>query len=269
MKGREAKTKLSFMLVLTGVMSLTLASVNLTWADPISVGVDEFHTLEGTFATLPSSVGGGRLDLRSHPLVPTRGDTDTIVRRLDPLNLNVGQQGTTRIQLTSLSMESVSPVNIGGSFFDVFVGLNGTQSIGSMTVFHGTQDGGTFNATLPVDALLTFTQVGNPSNTLSQPFSHIEFASSGTWSHTPPPGYPVGIGGGFHPTRTPVINPPIESTGTATLIECANPPLCLNATVVHIVRPETTIPEPSTLLLLGSGLAGSAAFARKRLAKIP
>jgi hypothetical protein len=263
MDGGRAKTKLSLTLISTGIMSLTFASANLAWADPVGVGVDEFHTLEGTFATLPLSAGGGRLDLRSRPLEPTRGDTDTIVRRLDPLNLNVGQQGDTRIQLTALSMESVSPVNIGGSFFDVFVGLNGTQPIGSMTVFHGTQDGGTFNATLPVDALLTFTQVGNPSNTFNQPFPHIEFASSGNWSHTRPIDYPD-VGGGFNLTRTP-INPPIEPTGTATLIECANPPTCLNATVVHIVRPETVVPEPSTLLLLGSGLAGVAAFTGKKL----
>jgi hypothetical protein len=229
-------------------------SANLAWATPIGTGLDEFHTLPGTFAIMP---GVGRIDLMSRPLDPNRGDTDTIVQRLDPLpNLDVGGEGTTRIQITALSLESVSPVNIGGSFFDVFVSLDPavTQEEGLMTVRHENPDGGTFDAILPVDALLTFTEVGNPSNTSNQPFPHhIELTSGpGTWSHTPPPLYPIGIGGGFHPTGI--------------LQECTTVG-CLGAVVVHIVRPEQVVPEPSAVLLLGSGLAGIAVFGRKRLSK--
>jgi len=232
-----------------------LGANNVAMATPIGPGFDLFHTPAGpTTVTTPV----GPISLQGRPIDPSLGDTDTIVERLAGIDpLPVGGQGTIPIQIIDLSLESISPVPIGSSFFDVFVDLAGPQTLGSMTVFHGVANGGTFDADLPVNARLTFTEVGNPSNTFADSFFDVFVTlTPGSWSHTPRPDdahnatFPAG---GFFPGVDPITG------GKVLILEVA-------PSATHGVLPGQ-IPEPSTLLLLGSGLAGIAVFGRKRLAR--
>src|SRR5206468_8322608 len=92
------------------------------------------------------------------------GNTDTIVQRqadaiLPVQNTGTPSQATIPIQMVALSLQSVNPVNVGGSFFDVFVHLNpALSSTGTMTIIHDFLDNGT------AFAEGTFTSVFNPLN---------------------------------------------------------------------------------------------------------
>lgn len=221
--------------------SASLAAILLfpsyLFAGPILPGFDLFMTIPRTFADLGPPFGP--LDFRGLPIGP--GPTDTIVRR------NAGTTPgfdfgsapeTIPIEIVALSLVSVAPVELApSSFFDVFVTLDGTQQIGSMTVSHENPNGGTMDTQLPVSYKLTFVQVSGPPIPPPPPpsFFDIFFSLDVPWSHTPPPHdkhnsqYPAG---GFHP-----IGPITEQGQLAQ----------------HRVIP--AVPEPGTLALLGAGLA--------------
>lgn len=225
------------------VAGIVLGFAAVASADPIGPGFDLFATLPGAAVCLDPPLCTMVVALMGVPLDPPNlGDTDTIVRR--HLGVDVFPD-TIPIELVALSLHSVAPVLIGGSFFDVMVrGL--PSPLGSMTIRHELPMGGTFDSILPVDARLTFTEVGNPDNTFTRDVSDRLFGSS-TWGHEEPPGYPMDPkfpSGNFFPGV-------IREQGGFTF---------------HPVRPATGVPEPSTLLLLASGLAG-AVFGRKRLAR--
>src|SRR5207249_914370 len=116
---------------------------------------DYLTTLPGTFFDFPNIPGFGDpppVNLRGRPLGPGNlppagyptalGNTDTIVQRQANASLPVQDTGTPSsatipIQMVALSLESVNPLSIGGSFFDVFVHLNpALPSTGSMTIVH-------------------------------------------------------------------------------------------------------------------------------------
>ena len=240
------KVNLIRRLVWTFVVTIALGVGHSASADPIGPGFDLFATQPGTFAILP---GIGMVAFMGGPPLIPGTNVDTIVERLQGINpFPVGGVGTIDIVLRELSLQSVAPVNIGGTFFDVFATASPSQTLGSMTVFHSTANGGVFTSTLPINALLTFMPVGGGAS-FSAPFS-TTLMSACTWSHTPPPGYP-----------TP---PEFPSGGFFALGPCVEASSAGNE--AHVVGP-AEVPEPATLLLLGSGLLGIAGFGRKTISK--
>jgi len=161
---------------------LAFALCQAARAGTVVAGTDYFQTGAGTADTFP---GIGLIHFKGVPISPSLGVTDTIVERLNDVQLD----GTTRLLMTALSLESVAPVMVGGSFFDVFVTLDPNNvSTGDMLIM-GTTAGGTFNSTLNVFFDAHF-QPTSPTN--GQPFDIFNMltltTTGGTWSPTPPHG---------------------------------------------------------------------------------
>ena len=234
-------------LVYAFVITIALGLCHTASADPILPGFDLFATQPGTFANIPGI--GVVFFMGGQPLIPGT-NVDTIVERLQGIDpLPVGGMGTISIILRDLSLQSVAPVNIGGTFFDVFVTDLPQQALGTMTVIHTNAAGGIFTSSLPIEALLTFTPVGG-GDSFTTIFSTTLMANC-EWSHTPPPGYPTPPqfpAGRFFPVAQRCIE--ISITGNE----------------AHIVQPGE-VPEPTALLLLGSGLAGIAGLKRRMIAR--
>ena len=237
------KASLLRRLVCVFAITIALGAAKTASADPILPGFDLFTTRPGTFHIIP---GIGFVAFKGGPPLIPGTNTDTIVQRLQGINpFPVGGMGTIDIVLKELSLQSVAPVNIGGTFFDITATALPMQALGSMTIVHSTANGGVFTSTLPVGVLLTFMPVGG-----GMPFS-VNFAtvltSSCQWSHTPPPNYPT---------------PPNFPSGNFFVVgQCIE--IAPTGSEAHIVEAAQT-PEPVTLLLLASGLAGLAGLGRKK-----
>jgi len=190
--------KIKILLILAVLIGITGTAINSAWAlnEQVTAGFDFFKTDPRTFVTLPAdSFAPGippddlPVPMEGVPIGP--GETDTIVERLTGANVdNIGESDTIPIELVALSLRSIDPVDLSplGIFdMDVIGGadLGVPQSQGSMTIFRDFVDGGFFDATLPVDAFLTFTEVGNPGNTFQVPFFDVFDSSAGSWSHIP------------------------------------------------------------------------------------
>ena len=227
--------------------------VFIATGDPITLGpgIDDFFTPPGATAMFPG------LPVITFQGVPLSGasNTDTEVQRLAGGTLpDVGSSITVPIEIVKLSLESTAPVNIGGSFFDVFATLApGPEPLGSMTItYTRLNEGGTYNATsLPVDGVATFTEVGNPSVTFTEDFSDtLHSVGAQPWSVIPTPAYPgIAKSGGFYACDI-----------------AGSPQMCLDqgASLKHpITMPKT--PEPAALLLTGLGLAAVAGIRRSNV----
>jgi hypothetical protein len=145
----------------------------------VALGTDYFQTQPGTFFNFGGTIG--TVNFLGLPIRP--GNTDTIVRRM--ADAPIGGPSIP-IQIVALSLKSTAPVNIGGSFFDVFVTLdpaNLQNDTGAMTVT-GSLGGGTFSSTLNVFFDAHFQPL--VGNSFFDVFTSISLSNSGAqWVPTP------------------------------------------------------------------------------------
>jgi hypothetical protein len=266
-------------------------SVNLpqAFADEIDPGYDLFTTIAGpyTFAKVP---GFGTIRFKGVPVGP--GTVDTIVQRLNGINpFPVGDSGVIDIRLDVLSLESVAPVRLpGGTLADVYATINAlpalypklpqpdslSPSTGTMTVYHGFPDGGSYDASFSVNADLIFTKVGgNPDIAADRLFtmaapSYTLDAVNSPWLDLPVPGddrhtadLPAGNFYALNKKDDLLVVPVTSCTGVGDanralmvghqIKSCDNP--------FEIIAP---VPEPSSILLISSAAAGLLAYFWRR-----
>ena len=209
----------------------------------VALGTDYLQTQPGS--NFNFGPGIGVVNFMGLPIGP--GNTDTTVQRQSDADIN---GGSIPIQITALSMESTAPVNVGGSFFDVFVTLdpkNLGNDRGSMSIM-GSLAGGTFTSSFNVFFEANFVPVGGGSGTPI--FNNILLSNGGSaWSPTPPPSAVIVKG----PFRDQSAN--THAGLPANFVDffpCSVAPCTEDSSGAahHVVQPATT-PEPSTFLLLG------------------
>lgn len=222
------------------------------FADPIvsapsvALGSDYFQTDPNT---THFDFGGpiGVVYFMGVPVGP--GLTDTIVQRKADATIN---GAPIPIQIVMLSMESTAPVNIGGSFFDVFVTLDPAQlanDTGQIQISGGLT-GGNFSSTLNVFFVAHFAPTGVGS-AFDVPGQVVLSQSGASWGPTPngvivpgpDDGSTLDQAANFHTGLDPSE---VDFFVTGSLVECTTglPAECHG---VHT-------PEPGTVLLLAGGL---------------
>src|SRR3981189_3533784 len=105
-------TLLMVLLVLGLSMAASAADIDPT-VPSVALGSDYFATQPGTHFNFGGGIGN--VNFLGLPIGPF--NTDTIVQRKADAVLG---GAAIPIQLVGLSLKSAAPVNVGGSFFDVF-----------------------------------------------------------------------------------------------------------------------------------------------------
>lgn len=87
------------------------------------------------------------------------GGADTIVERLDDATFDDKGIAVTRLQFRALSMVSIEPIKTSCGAFHIYVSLDGTQRVTTMSILRTQEGGGNFVAPLAVDMRMTFIPV--------------------------------------------------------------------------------------------------------------
>jgi hypothetical protein len=249
-----------FLLIATAVstvlMSVYSAAPSIAATIDVALGSDYSQT---TSASLVLS-GIGTVNLVGNPIGP--GNTDTIIQRQQ--DATIGGLAIP-IQMTALSLMSVAPVNIGGSFFDVFVALDSSKlsmDTGTLSVT-GSLLGGTFTSSLSVFYDARFV----PVTTGSQPdvFGSLALSNPGAaWFPTPSAGQVLVSGLDCDPVL--VACTPAQLAAD----QAANNHSGLAADEVDFFTPGgATTPLPAALPLFATGIGGLGllGWCRKRKAQ--
>jgi hypothetical protein len=230
------------------------------------LGSDYFATAPGTFFDFGPGIGP--VPLQGRPIGP--GSTDTIVERQVNAILGppfVGSSDTIPIEIVALSLESIDPVSIGATFFDVFVTLDpNIPSTGHMTISHDFTDNvtpapeGTFESFFDVFFEAAFTPVSGAPGFSVFDSIRLETVDPGLWSHKPQSDFVI-VEGPVGDQAANLHTGPIPIGFSDFFIIGGIQEVHPGGLGRH--NAESAIPEPSVILLVGTGLVGLAGFRRK------
>jgi hypothetical protein len=167
----------AFLLVIVLSLLLGLSSLSLSAEPSIQRGIDVFSTpgngktfhdfsldpIPAGFFCKNSKAFTGKVTFKGLPLATNSPGQlkgiDTIVERLDDAVFNDKGIATTRIRLRALSLVSITPIRTACGAFHVYLSLNGSQRLTTMTILRTQENGGDFLAPLAVDVKMTFIPV--------------------------------------------------------------------------------------------------------------
>ncbi len=255
---------LTVLLFLGSSLSAGAADIDPTLPS-VALGSSYFATQPGTHFNFGGGIGD--VNLLGLPIGPS--NTDTIIQRKADTVLG---GPAIPIQIVGFSLKSAAPVNVGGTFFDVFVTLDPFQlanDTGTMSIAGNPTAGGTFTSALNVFFQAHF--VPTVAGATFDVFSQVNLTSSGTaWGPTPPIGAAIVNGpddgtaadqqANKHsglictfPTGACEVDFFLPTNGTSWTNSTSTGNFALiarNATV----GATTPVPEPGSLLLLSSGI---------------
>lgn len=163
------------------VSSLLPGLSPLSSAPLIQRGIDAFHTpadgktlydfsynpIPAGFFCAGSKMFAGQVAFKGLPL--TTGSqgalwgADTVIERLDDVQLDDKGAGVARIRFRALSLVSIAPIKTSCGSFHVYASLAGRQRVTTMKIFRTEEAGGSFAAPLAGDVRLTFIPVQAPA----------------------------------------------------------------------------------------------------------
>lgn len=185
-------SKVALILTLGALLCALPAAADTVWK-----GIDLLQSQSGTYVDfsdnpLPRNFFGcseqfsGTIALSGKAITssPSVSPADTIIDRLDDVPL--GLSGTTRVQIAGLCLKNNNWTDPCGNTWAVTVRLDSSgaaQPIGSMTIFHSSPTGGTFNSSFTVNGEVLWT---SGSVTLGPVADNVPLSSTGgCWNHTP------------------------------------------------------------------------------------
>ena len=256
---------LTVLLILGSSLSAGAADIDPT-VPSVALGSEYFASQPGTHFNFFGGIGD--VNFLGLPIGPF--NTDTIIQRRI-VDAVLGGPAIP-IQIVGFSLKSAAPVNVGGTFFDVFVTLDPAQlsnDTGTMSIAGNPTAGGTFSSALNVFFQAHFAPTG--AGAAFDVFNQVNLTSSGTaWGPTPPVGAAIVNGPDDGTAADQLANKhsglictfptgaceadfflPTNGTSWTNSTSTGNFALIArNATV----GATTAVPEPGSLLLLSSGI---------------
>jgi hypothetical protein len=205
------------------------------------------------------------------------GKADTVINRLDDVDLTNATSGITDLEIVGLSLQSVAPVTINGANYDVFAGLqkylNGTTSTGEMTIRDtGGANGKTWDSSFTINGVAIVAAAGTLTPTGTD---YVKGLIEGCTTATNyqcllfDKGPFVAIHTPIHPLPWSDVPSLGQFQGDNLVVPGLEQNFYLTGTAIHdagggTIHTVVSVPEPLTILGALTAFGFGAAFKRKR-----